>query len=85
LQRFNAGTKRFLAETGAGTKRFFSKANTRTKTFFAKTRNALTWKKPAATKRQKPKRSWMDALLGREEPKPIESLDDWWELERMDP
>ncbi len=42
-----AGTKRVLVDTGEGTKRFFVKTGEGTKRLFTGAKDALTWNKPA--------------------------------------
>jgi len=79
LQKFTGELKQKVGED-------LSKFNAGTKRFFSGAKDALTWKEPAPKKkRPKKKTSWMNSLFGRKEPKPIESFDDWWALERIDP
>ena len=91
-----AGTKKLFSDTTAGTKKFFANTTTGTKRFFAGVKDTFSWNKPAPRTRQNPfvpwlrqaedprkhKRSWIDSLFGREEPKQVDSLKDWVGLPR---
>lgn len=48
IEKFNAGTKKFFADAGTGTKKLLTN-----------TRDALTWKKPAAKKSNTPHFPWV--------------------------
>ncbi len=74
------------------------KFNVGTKKFFTGAKDTLTFKKPAPKKtvatpyspwqhKQRPeeKKSWFGSMFAPKEPKPIESLDDWMSLPRLDP
>ena len=86
-----AGTQRFLAGTAAGTKKFFTgvKDTLSLKKPATKKRSnpIVPWiREPQdprylrTPKNQQP--SWLDRLLGREEPKRVETLKDWVALPR---
>lgn len=90
----NAGTKKFLTDADAGAKKFFTGA--RDALTWKKpapkrrpTNQYIPWMRDPRTGRYaqyKPKqKSWLDSLLGRKEPKRVESFDDWWKLKRLDP
>ena len=90
VKRLSDGTKEFFAKTNAGTKRFF--ADTRSALTGKKpsqTRRPLRhpWIRPPEDQRyvrqpQEQKISWFDRLLGREEPKPVETMSEWVGLPR---
>lgn len=90
-----AGTKKLFSDTATGTKRFFANTTTGTKKLFTGVKDTFSWNKPVPKARQNPfvpwlrqaeapnkKKSWIDSLFGREEPKQVDSLQDWVGLPR---
>ncbi len=100
VKKLGDGTKKLLSDTTAGAgKILHGAADVLTLKKPSPHKNASnpllpwTWgakESPPASRwsRQEPKKqkkSWMDFLIRREDPKPVESFDDWWDLKRMDP
>ena len=84
LERFNAGTKKFFA--GARDVLVGKKPAPEKKP----TNQYAPWvRQPKDPRyldsRKKKKKSWLDSLFRREEPKPPQSLKDWVGLPRLDP
>ena len=85
------GAKKLVTDTGAGAGRLLTGAKDALtwKKPAPRRRPAnryMPWTGRSDNRQPKDQKlSWMDRLLGRQEPKPIESLDDWWALKRMDP
>ena len=102
LEKLNAGTQEFFAETAAGTHRLLAGTAAGTKKLFTGVKDTLSGKKPAAKKKSNPivpwirepqdprhlrtprdkKPSWLDRLLGYEEPKRVETMKDFVGLPR---
>jgi len=97
LSDTTAGTGKLLSDATAGTGRILHGAadilTLKKPSPHSNASNPLlpwTWgakKSPPADPwvRRGQKKSWMEFLIRREEPKPVESFDDWWNLKRMDP
>ena len=100
VKKLGNGTKKLLSDTTAGAgKILHGAADVLTLKKPSPHKNASnpllpwTWgaKEPPPANRwsrrepEKQKKSFMDFLIRREDPKPVESFDDWWELKRMDP
>ena len=91
----NAGLTKFFADTDAGAKRFFAGAKgalTRKRPDPKRkpTNQYVPWVRAPNDPRYpqqhtKQKNSWLDSLLGREEPKRVESLKEWVGLPRPTP
>ena len=100
VKKLGNGTKKLLSDATAGTEKLFHGAadvlTLKKPTSQKKASNPLlpwTWgaKDPPPTNSwnhrapKKQKKSFMDFLIRREEPKPVKSFKDFFALERMDP
>ncbi|NQU23009.1 MAG: hypothetical protein HQ567_17160 [Candidatus Nealsonbacteria bacterium] len=96
VKKLGDGTKKFLTDATTGTGQLLSDATVGTGeilhgAFDVVTFKAFAAKEPPPVNRwglrepKQPKKSFMDFLIRREEPKPVESFKDWWGLKRMDP
>ena len=85
LEKLNAGTKSLVVGTADGAKRIVLGAADGTQKLLTGTKEALTFGKPAPSRKEPPKPAWFDGLFApKPKHKPIKSLDDWWDLKKME-
>ena len=78
LKKFQEGTKRLFAKTR-------DKLTGRKPPKKKPTNQYVPWIRPPREEQPERKQSWLTSLFRRKEPKPVKTMDDWWQLKRMDP